>query len=80
MFDTKTQPTAKVPFQSGSFPVRSGYAPEWGIVNYTMFRIAPSAFLTLRNEFYDDIVEAEPGTLRSTQSIHSVFPGGRTKS
>jgi Putative beta-barrel porin-2, OmpL-like. bbp2 len=61
MFDTKTHPTAKVPFQSGSFPVRSGYAPEWGIVNYTMFRIAPSAFLTLRNEFYDDVVGSRTG-------------------
>jgi hypothetical protein len=56
MFDAKTHPTREVPFQSGSFPMSPGYAPEWGIVNYTMFRIAPSAFLTLRNEFYDDIV------------------------
>lgn len=61
MFDTKTGPTKDVPFQSGSFPVRSGYAPEWGIVNYTMFRIAPSAFLTLRNEFYDDIAGSRTG-------------------
>jgi len=61
MFDTKTGPTKEVPFQSGSFPVRSGYAPEWGIVNYTMFRIAPSAFLTLRNEFYDDIAGSRTG-------------------
>ena len=34
-------PTAEVPFQSGSFPVQNGYAPEWAVVNYTMFRIAP---------------------------------------
>jgi Putative beta-barrel porin-2, OmpL-like. bbp2 len=61
MFDTKTGPTKEVPFQSGSFPVRSGYAPEWGIVNYTMFRIAPGAFLTLRNEFYDDIAGSRTG-------------------
>jgi len=61
MFDTKTHPTPKVPFQSGSFPVKPGYAPEWGIVNYTMFRIAPSAFLTLRNEFYNDIVGSRTG-------------------
>ena len=61
MFDTKTGPTKEVPFQSGSFPVRSGYAPEWGIVNYTMFRIAPNAFLTLRNEFYDDTVGSRTG-------------------
>src|SRR5204863_2896214 len=28
---------------------------------YTMFRIAPTAFLTLRNEFYDDIVGSRTG-------------------
>jgi hypothetical protein len=28
MFDSKTHPTAAVPFQSGSFPVKPGYAPE----------------------------------------------------
>jgi hypothetical protein len=61
MNDAKTHPTNAVPFQSGSFPVKPGYAPEWGIVNYTMFRIAPSAFLTLRNEFYDDIVGSRTG-------------------
>ena len=61
MLDAKTHPTPEVPFQSGSFPVKPGYAPEWGIVNYTMFRIAPSAFLTLRNEFYDDIVGSRTG-------------------
>jgi putative OmpL-like beta-barrel porin-2 len=61
MNDAKTYPTAAVPFQSGSFPVKPGYAPEWGILNYTMFRIAPSAFLTLRNEFYDDSVGSRTG-------------------
>ena len=45
MNDATTHPTKDVPFQSGSFPVKPGYAPEWGILNYTMFRIAPSAFL-----------------------------------
>ena len=61
MFDAKTNPTAAVPFQSGSFPVKPGYAPEWGMLNYTMFRIAPATFLTLRNEFYDDIVGSRTG-------------------
>lgn len=61
MFDAKTHPTPEVPFQSGSFPVKPGYAPEWGIVNYTMFRIAPSAFLTVRSEFYDDSVGSRTG-------------------
>jgi hypothetical protein len=61
MNDAATHPTKDVPFQSGSFPVKPGYAPEWGILNYTMFRIAPSAFLTLRNEFYNDIVGSRTG-------------------
>ena len=61
MLDAKTHPTPEVPFQSGSFPVKPGYAPEWGILNYTMFRIGPSAFLTFRNEFYNDIVGSRTG-------------------
>ena len=61
MNDTTTHPTKDVAFQSGSFPVKPGYAPEWGILNYTMFRIAPSAFLTLRNEFYNDIAGSRTG-------------------
>lgn len=56
-----THPTTDVPFQSGSFPVKPGYAPEWGILNYTMVRIAPSAFLTFRNEFYNDVVGSRTG-------------------
>jgi hypothetical protein len=71
MFDSKTHPTAAVPFQSGSFPVKPGYAPEWGILNYTMFRIAPSAFFTMRNEFYNDIVGSRTGHA-TKYSEHSI--------
>jgi Putative beta-barrel porin-2, OmpL-like. bbp2 len=71
MFDAKTHSTDAVPFQSGSFPVKPGYAAEWGMVNYTMFRIAPSAFITLRNEFYDDIVGSRTGHATS-YSEHSL--------
>jgi hypothetical protein len=71
MNDAKTHPTKDVPFQSGSFPVKPGYAPEWGIVNYTMFRIAPAAFFTVRNEFYNDIVGSRTGHATS-YSEHSV--------
>ena len=71
MFDAKTHPTAEVPFQSGSFPVKRGYAPEWGILNYTMFRIAPAAFFTVRNEFYNDVVGSRTG--RATKySEHTI--------
>jgi hypothetical protein len=71
MNDAKTHPTAAVPFQSGSFPVKPGYAPEWGILNYTMFRIAPSAFFTVRNEFYNDIVGSRTGHA-TKYSEHSI--------
>jgi hypothetical protein len=71
MNDATTHPTKDVPFQSGSFPVKPGYASEWGIVNYTMFRIAPAAFFTVRNEFYNDIVGSRTGHATS-YSEHSV--------
>ncbi len=71
MNDAKTHPTAEVPFQSGSFPAKRGYAPEWGILNYTMFRIAPAAFFTVRNEFYNDIVGSRTG-FETKYSEHSV--------
>jgi hypothetical protein len=54
-------PTDEVPFRSGAFPVHDGYAPEWAVVNYTMFRIAPSAFFTVRNEYFNDKVGSRTG-------------------
>jgi hypothetical protein len=54
-------PTNDVPFRSGSFPVQNGYAPEWAVVNYTMFRLAGNTFLTLRNEYFDDKVGSRTG-------------------
>lgn len=71
MNDAKSHPTREVPYQSGSFPVRDGYASEWAIVNYTMFRIAPSAFFTVRNEVMDDRVGSRTGyaTFYSEHSI-----------
>jgi putative OmpL-like beta-barrel porin-2 len=64
-------PTSEVPFQSGSFPVRSGYAPEWAVVNYTMFRIAPSTFFTVRNEYFKDKVGSRTG-FATDYSEHSI--------
>jgi hypothetical protein len=71
MNDAKSHPTSRVPFQSGSFPVRDGYAPEWAILNYIMFRIAPAAFVTVRNEVFDDRVGSRTGyaTLYSEHSL-----------
>jgi hypothetical protein len=54
-------PTDEVPFQSGAFPVRSGYASEWAVVNYTMFRLSGNTFFTVRNEYFDDRVGARTG-------------------
>jgi hypothetical protein len=71
MDDATTRPTAAVPFQNGSFPVKAGYASEWGVLNYTMFRIAPAAFLTVRNEFYNDDVGSRTGHA-TKYSEHSI--------
>lgn len=71
MRDAQSHPTSEVPFQSGSFPVRDGYAAEWGVLNYTMFRLTPSAFFTVRNEFYNDEVGSRTG-FATEYSEHSV--------
>ena len=71
MNDAKSHPTPEVPFQSGSFPVRDGYAPEWAILNYTLFRIAPAAFLTVRNEYMNDRVGSRTG-FATQYSEHSI--------
>ena len=61
MEDAIDHPTKEVPFQNGSFPVRNGYAPEWAILNYTMFRISRDAFFTVRNEYFKDKVGSRTG-------------------
>jgi hypothetical protein len=43
-----------VPIQDGFFPVHAGTIAEGGLVNYTMYRFAPNAFFTIRNEYWDD--------------------------
>jgi hypothetical protein len=49
-----TAPTTRVPFVDAFYPTKPGYVWAGGILNYTMCRIAPNAFLTFRNEFWDD--------------------------
>ena len=49
-----TQPTAKVPYEDGFYPTKDGFVAVGGIVNYTMYRVAPNVFLTARNEWWDD--------------------------
>jgi putative OmpL-like beta-barrel porin-2 len=71
MNDASTHPTKEVPFQSGSFPVKAGHAPEWALLNYTMFRMAPAVFFTVRNEMFDDIVGSRTG-FATFYSEHSI--------
>jgi hypothetical protein len=71
MNDAVDHPTQEVPFQGGSFPVRNGFAPEWAVLNYTMFRLAPSAFFTMRNEYFKDKVGSRTG-FATDYSEHSI--------
>jgi hypothetical protein len=48
-------PTFAVPYQNGAFPVKGGqFVAEWAILNYTMYRMGPGTFFTVRNEYFDD--------------------------
>jgi hypothetical protein len=71
MNDTIDHPTKEVPFQSGSFPVHGGYAPEWAVLNYTMFRTGRATFLTVRNEYMNDKVGSRTG-FATQYSEHSI--------
>ena len=53
------------------FPCVTGYASEWAILNYTLFRIAPAAFLTVRNEYMNDRVGSRTG-FATQYSEHSI--------
>jgi hypothetical protein len=73
MFQTHatTGPTAAVPYNNAFYPVKPGYAPEWASLNYTMFRLGPGTFFTVRNEIFDDVVGQRTGydTIYSEHSI-----------
>ncbi len=79
--DAQPGPTAAVSDINGSYPVQvhnngtstpyTGYAPEWASLNYTMFRLSPSTFFTVRNEIFDDIVGQRTG-YNSIYSEHSI--------
>jgi putative OmpL-like beta-barrel porin-2 len=71
MNDARSHSTPEVPFQGGSFPVRDGYAPEWAVLNYTMFRVTPTAFFTVRNEYMNDKVGSRTG-YATQYSEHSI--------
>jgi hypothetical protein len=42
------------PYTDGQVPVHPGWAHEWATLNYTMFRLEPNLFFTVRNELFDD--------------------------
>jgi hypothetical protein len=58
-------------YTDAQIPVHPGFAPEWATLNYTMFRLGPSTFLSIRNELFDDIDGNRTGyaTLYSEHSI-----------
>ncbi len=49
-----TVPTKSVPITDAFYPTHGGTAWAGGVVNYTMRRVAPNVFITLRNEIWDD--------------------------
>jgi len=49
-----TGPTENVPIEDGFYPTHTGRATVYGAVNYTCCRLAPNAFLTIRNEGWND--------------------------
>jgi len=70
-YNATTGPSHSVPYQNGAFPWRPGYAPEWATLNYTMFRLGPSTFFTVRNEIFDDIVGNRTG-IATAYDEHSI--------
>jgi hypothetical protein len=52
--DCVTAATRAIPVEDGFYPTKKGFVWTGGLVNYTCCRIAPNAFLTLRNEYWDD--------------------------
>jgi hypothetical protein len=37
------------------------FAPEWAIVNYLVYQISPHDYMTIRNEYFDDIMGQRTG-------------------
>jgi hypothetical protein len=58
-------------YTDAAIPVKPGFAGEWATLNYTMFRLGPNLFFTVRNEMFDDCDGQRTGyaTLYSEHSI-----------
>jgi len=48
-----------------------GFAPEWAIVNYTLFQLSKKDYITFRNEYYDDIKGQRYG-VKNSMSSHAI--------
>jgi hypothetical protein len=66
-----TAPSASVPYNNAFYPTQPGQAHEWAILNYTMFRMGPGSFFTVRNEVFDDVTGQRTGTA-TIYSEHSI--------
>jgi hypothetical protein len=75
-----TAPTPNVPYQDGWFPVQAGTIAEGGVVNYTMFRFAPNAFLNIRNQWWDDGGGARSGLSDGASPFIPGWPFGKRTS
>jgi hypothetical protein len=42
-------------YSDAEIPVHPGYAAEYATLNYTMFRLGPNTFFTVRNELFNDL-------------------------
>jgi hypothetical protein len=58
-------------YTDAEIPVHPGFAGEWATLNYTMYRITPGLFFTVRNELFDDNDGQRTGyaTLYSEHSV-----------
>jgi hypothetical protein len=58
-------------YSDGEVPVHPGYAAEYATLNYTMFRLAPTVFLTVRNELFNDL-DGERTAYATLYTEHSI--------
>jgi hypothetical protein len=58
-------------YSDGEIPVHPGFAAEWATLNYTMIRLAPNTFFTIRNELFNDM-DGERTAYATLYSEHSI--------
>jgi len=80
MKDAIDHPTSEVPFQSGSFPVRNGYAPEWRWSTTRCSALLRAPFSPFETNILMTRLGAGLASRRSILSIPLELPGGPTSS